>query len=84
MLHLMAGAASFVLIFLRSFQQRNVAFDNYAAVLPTSILMAFAEVAVIANIAMQGFHIGLALIIGLGSGSGALCAMLIHKKVFKR
>lgn len=75
-------AASFTFIFLRAFQQRNVAFDNYMAILPTSLLMAATEVVVIANIATMGWHIPLVLAVGLGSGTGALTAAIVHKKVF--
>lgn len=76
--------ASYVFIFLRAFQQRNVAFDNYLAILPTSILMAATEIVVIANIAQRGWHPVLVLTIGLGSGLGALSAAVLHKRVFKR
>lgn len=54
MIYLTAIACSFAFVFLKAFQQRNVAFDNYIWVLPTSYCMAFAEVYVIALIAQQG------------------------------
>lgn len=84
MSYLAVFAASFGFIFLRAFQQRNVTFDNYAAVVPTSLLMAATEVLVIANIAKSGWHLPLVLAVGLGSGFGALCAMLLHKRIFRR
>lgn len=77
-------SASFVFIFLRAFQQRNVAFDNYAAIMPTSLLMAATEVVVIVNIATMGWHLPLVLAVGIGSGSGALCAMIAHKRIFNK
>ena len=76
--------ASFGFIALRAMQQRNVAFDNYVWVVPTSLLMAATEVYVVANIAQQGYHVPLVLTIGAGSGCGALCAMLFHKRYVKR
>ncbi|MPZ19527.1 MAG: hypothetical protein GEV06_16645 [Luteitalea sp.] len=76
-------AASFGFIFLKAFQQRNVAFDNYGWVAPTSLAMAGAEVFVIANIARNGWAWPLVLVIGLGSGAGALAAMLVHKRWVK-
>lgn len=76
-------AACFVNIALRAFQQRNVAFDRYAAVLPTSLCLAVAEVYVIARVASSGFHAPLIVAVGLGSGTGAIFAMWLHKKVFK-
>jgi len=76
--------ASFVFIFLRAFQQRNVAFDHEWIVLPTALVMAFAEVYVVANIAVKGYSIPLVLTVGAGSGFGTLAAMWSHKKVFRR
>ena len=73
-------AASYGFIFLKAFQQRNVAFDNYGWVLPTSFGLALTEVFVIANIAKNGFTLPLALTIGLASGTGALTAMLLHRR----
>jgi len=84
LIYLATFGASFVFIFLRAFQQRNVAFDNYIAILPVSLMMAVVEVFVVANIATQGYHWPLVLTIGLGSGSGALSAALLHKRIFKR
>lgn len=79
-LHLTAFAASFAFVFLKAFQQRNVAFDNYGWIFPTSIAMAATEVYVVASVAKNGWHVWLVLAIGAGAGLGALGAMLIHKK----
>lgn len=85
---LLAGAiklffASFVLIFIRAFQSRNVTFDHYAAVVPTSLLFAAAEVFVIVNIVQQGWNLPAVLGLGLGGGLGSIAAMITHKRVFK-
>lgn len=72
--------ASFVFIFLKAFQQRNVAFDHSKWVLPTSLGMAFVEVFVVAAIAREGFGLMLVGVVGLGSGLGALAAMYVHKR----
>lgn len=77
---LTAGAASFVFVFLKAFQQRNVAFDNYGWVMPISLLMAAAEVYVIATVAVGGWHLFLVGAIGAGAGAGCLCAMYLHKR----
>lgn len=77
-------AASFVFIFLKAWQQRNVAFDHYWWIVPTSLLMAVVEVYVIANVATRGWHLPLVVAVGLGSGFGALAAALLHKRMFKR
>ena len=80
MLYLSMAVASFIFVFLKAFQQRNVAFDNYLPVIPVSLGMASVEVYVIANIAQTGWSLYSVAAIGLASGSGALVAMLLHKK----
>lgn len=77
-------SASFVFVFLKAFQQRNVAFDNYHMIIPVSLVMAFAEFAVIHNFIKTGYNVDIILAIGLGSGSGALLAALCHKKWFMK
>ena len=84
MMYLVAFCASFVFIFLKAFQQRNVAFDNYGWVFPTSVAMACTEVYVVAQIAQTGWDFLLVLTIGSGSGLGAIGAMIIHKKWVKK
>ena len=79
---LYAGGAMFAFVFFKAFQQRNVAFDHYLPVLPTSVLMATVEVYVIATVAERGYGIALVLAIGVGAGVGALCAMILHKRIF--
>lgn len=69
-------------VFFKAFQQRNVAFDNYVAVLPTSIAMAATEFYVIALIVKTGYDIVLVLALGTGAGIGALVAMVLHKRFF--
>ncbi len=82
--YVLAFFASFGFIALRAFQQRNVAFDNYLWILPTSMLMAAAEVYVVANVAQRGYHLPLVATIGLGSGAGCLAAMFLHKRFVKK
>jgi len=75
--------ASFVFVFLKAFQQRNVAFNHYLAVIPTSLLMAVVEVFTIATLAAEGWNIIIVLAVGLASGGGALTAMALHNRMFK-
>ena len=78
-----AGLASFVFIFLKAFQQRNVAFDAPPAVVVcTSLCMACAEVYVVSAIATQGYSLPLVACIGLGAGIGSVCAMRLHRRIF--
>ena len=84
---LLAGAAYFLYVFFKAFQQRNVAFDHYAWVLPISYAMSFTEVLVISLVAHKTATTGLtwelawfAGAIGTGGGTGALLSMWIHKR----
>jgi hypothetical protein len=82
MIELTAGAASFVFVFLKAFQQRNVAFDNYWPVVPTSFAMAMAEVYVIGSVAAAGWHWPLVTAVGVGAGLGCMLAMFTHHHMF--
>jgi hypothetical protein len=74
-----SGFASGLFVFLKAFQQRNVVFDNYGWIMPTSIGMAATEAIVIVNFARNGWSLPLVIAVGLGAGLGCLGAMLIHK-----
>lgn len=80
MLYLSAFGASFGFIFLKAFQQRNVAFDHYRWVIPTSLAMALFEVWVVAAVVRVGYDLILVGSVGLGAGIGALIAMYLHKR----
>ncbi|WP_422023417.1 hypothetical protein [Pyruvatibacter mobilis] len=84
MIYLTTLFASFVFVFLKAFQQRNVAFDKYVWIIPTSYLMAVVEVIVVANIAMSGWDVWNVLALGTGGGFGSLLAALVHKKFLTR
>jgi hypothetical protein len=82
---LFAGLAMFVFVFLKAFQQRNVAFDAPAwVVIITSLFMAATEVYVITAIVLEGYSVPLVASIGLGAGIGAVLAMRLHGLLFKR
>jgi hypothetical protein len=81
---LITFGCSLVFVALKAFQQRNVAFDNYIWVLPTSMAMGFVEYGTIIIIVNQGYNITTLLGAGLGAGIGALGAMLFHKKYVKK
>jgi hypothetical protein len=81
-LYLLLAASQFTFVFLKAFQQRNVAFDNFIAVIPVSVLMAAIEVFVVVKVASTGWHPGIVLAIGLSAGVGAVSAMLLHRKMF--
>lgn len=78
--------AQFVFVFLKAFQQRNVAFDHDRWVIPISMLMAGAEVYVVARVASIGLdiaQIGSAVALGVGGGLGALMAMKTHRRLHR-
>lgn len=78
------ASAQVVFIGLRAFQQRNVAFDNYWAVMPTSWSMAIVEVYVISSIATLGWSWWTCSALGVGGSLGALFAMVLHKKLMMK
>jgi len=82
---LAAMAATFLFVGLKSFQQRNVAFDHYAWIMPTSMGLALTEYLVIGYMALEAFHggftwlyFGKAACLGLAAGSGSLLATRLH------
>ena len=85
---LLAGAAYFVFVFFKAFQQRNVAFNHYRWVMPLSYLMSISEIAVIAMVAVTAVDaksisdmIPMALGVGTGGGIGAMLSMYLHNKL---
>jgi hypothetical protein len=80
---LLAFASSFWFILLKAFQQLNVVHNNYLLVPVMSLLMALAEVFIIARVAEVGFG-WIVLPIGLGSGIGGMAGMYLHGRMRKR
>jgi len=76
--------AAFVFVFVKAFQQRNVALAQYVWIVPTALLMAVAEVFVVVTIAGKGFNVYLVAAVGLGSGLGALAATWLHARYLTR
>jgi hypothetical protein len=88
---LAACAAVFLFVALKSAQQRNVAFDYYILILPTSLLMGFCEFFIMGYVALRavehGFSwafFGQALLLGLSAGLGSLTATVLHGKFLRR
>jgi hypothetical protein len=73
-------AASLVFVGLKSFQQLNVQHGKYLLIVPTSLLMAFAEVTVVVGV-VKADSIWAAVPIGCGAGLGCMIAMLTHGKI---
>lgn len=79
--------SNFIFIFLKAAQQKNINGNHYIAVLPTSFVMAFAEVYIIAVIASSAVNGSLDITeitaIALGGGFGCIASMWSHGKIFK-
>jgi hypothetical protein len=76
----LAFIASFVFIFLKSWQQLNVVHKQYWWIVPTSMAMACCEVYVIATTAHNGWG-WMVLPIGVGGGLGSLCSTYLHHRM---
>lgn len=75
--------ASFLSVFLKAFQQRNVAFDNYIAVPWFSFGMAASEVYIVVHVVGYGLTPATVGWMGLGGSLGCWAAMWAHKRVFR-
>ena len=87
----LAGMAYFVFVFFKAFQQRNIAFNHYAWVVPISYLMSATEIVVISVVSISAVQaetwqdmIPIAAGIGTGGGLGALASMWLHNKIFRK
>jgi hypothetical protein len=75
--------AMFAYVFVRAFQQRNVAFAHYWWVVPTSLVMAVFDVFIITFVAHQGWSVAIVLANGGGGALGCLSAIYLHKRWVK-
>ncbi len=79
----LVGFASFILVFLKAFQQQNVIGGFYWYITPVSIGMAFCEITIILFVtASRDWNMGLP--IGIGAGLGAMLGMFIHRKYIRK
>jgi hypothetical protein len=73
-----------IFVFLKAFQQRNVAFNNFLWVVPTSLSMAIVEYAVVAIIVKSGYNLPIVLAAGTGAALGCVGAMFLHERYVKK
>jgi len=85
MIELVAFFATFLRVFARAFQQKNVIGNHYFAIAPVSFIMAALEVLIVMLIVTGDGSIPL-LIMAMGAGGwlGAISAMRLHSKVFDK
>ena len=84
----LAFVASFVLIFLKATQQRQVQFAEYRKMPPVSMGMAFCEVFIVANVARTADGLWplvlLAICIGTGAACGSMLGTYLHVRKHTR
>ena len=76
--------ASFISVFVKAFQQRNVAFNNYISVPLLSFGMAFTEVYIIINIVELGASWDVIWRLAIGAILGCWTAMYLHNKLHNK
>lgn len=88
MIHLLLFGANTIFIFLKAYQQRNVAHLHYWPVMPLSFLLATAEIYMISTIAILGVRSALdwhhVAALALGGGIGCMLSMYMHDKIHTR
>lgn len=90
MSYVILSVTNFLYIFLKAFQQRNVAFLHYGWAALTNFLLVLTEVVIIGNIASVFIGGDLysimysVLALGIGGGSGCIMSMYIHSKYLTR
>lgn len=77
-------AANFAFIGLKAWQQRNVAFLQYAMVFMVSQFLAAVEIYVIWRVAQAGATLETIIPVGLGGGLGAVSAMYLTRGLNKK
>lgn len=79
-LFFLAGITSFAYVFLRALQQLNVVHNQYWWVVPTSIAMGICDVYLVLTI-VKAETLWIGLTNGIGAGSGAILAMIFHRRI---
>lgn len=82
MLYALSVAVSFIAVFLKGFQHKNVIGMHYRATFITSMLMAMFDVAAVSIIVKGGWLIAISS--GIGASLGMIAAMYFHDRFFKR
>lgn len=80
--YVMALVLTFVTVFLKGLQHKNVIHNLYLNTFFTSYLMAFMDVLVIGLIARSGWDIAFAS--GTGGALGMVAAMYLHNRMMDR
>jgi hypothetical protein len=79
---MMLMLSTFMLVFLRAFQQQNVIHANFRLAALTSYMLAIAEVATVLWMVKQGWSS--VLWVGTGGACGVTSSMYIYRRHFKK
>ena len=82
LMHLLAGIATFVTVFLKGFQHKNVIGGHLRLTFITSYAMAIADVVLVNLIVKTGWEV--AFYCGTGAATGMVLSMLAHDKWVKK
>jgi hypothetical protein len=74
-------AGQFLNVFVRAFQQRNVAHLHYKWVMPTSAVFALGDMVVILSVVAVGPSLTTWLALAMGGGLGCLLSMKTHERL---
>lgn len=81
MIYVISIIVSFIAVFLKGFQHKNVIGNHMKSIFFTSYAMAFFDVAAVTIIVQGGWPI--ALTSGTGAAFGMVAAVILHNKIFR-
>ena len=82
MIYVLSVVVSFIAVFLKGFQHKNVIGGHLKTVFVTSYLMGAFDWAAISLVIVGGWPI--AITSGTGAAFGMIAAIKLHDKIFKR
>lgn len=82
MTFLLSALATFVYVMARAFQQLNVVHQQYARIVPTSLLMGVLDVGLVLLI-VRADTLWLGFTNGLAGALGCYAAMALHQRLMK-
>lgn len=81
MVYALSLMVTFVAVFLKGFQHKNVIGGHLKMVALTSYAMAFFDVVAVSIVVKQGMSVAWSA--GTGAALGMVCSILLHDKLFK-
>lgn len=81
MIYLLAGIITFITVFIKGFQYKNVIGNHMKMIAITAYAMAFCDVILIGIVAKNHWTIGLAC--GMGAMLGMIGSIKLHNRMFR-